>query len=89
MEDKGLLRIENWFKKLNGRFDEVKGEFQDLSRKMDNRHKALLLVCTNIRRDLDNLRRHLSPKLDRYDKYDARLTTLEIAIRDIERRVSQ
>ncbi len=97
MESKELRTFENWFKKLNQRFD-------DTNRKIENRHTALLNVCTNIRREmatvkdlasvhevLDVLRKEvgaLRKDLDGFrDKYEARLATIELAFSQLESRL--
>ena len=53
MESKGLRQIEGWFKKLNQRFD-------DTNRKIENRHMALLNVCTNIRKEVTTMQEVLN-----------------------------
>lgn len=78
MESKQYRQIDSWFKKLNTRFDET-------NRKIDNRHAALLVVCTNIRKDLDGLRKSL---VETKNKYEARMSTLELALQELERRLA-
>lgn len=92
MESRGLRQIEGWFKKLNQRFD-------DTNRKIENRHMALLNVCTNIRKDMATMQEVLGAlrkevgilrrDLDGFrDKYEARLSALELAVSALDRRLS-
>ncbi len=92
METKQLKQIESWFKKLNE-------HLVDTNRKLDNRFTALLQVCTNTRNDMESVKRDLSVirkeladiRLDfkgSSDKQEARITAVELAVRELERRLS-
>lgn len=78
MEAKQFRQIEGWFKKMNQRFD-------DTNRRIENRYTALLAACTNIRKDLEHVRNDLK---ESRDKYEARITTIELAVQELENRLS-
>ncbi len=95
MEERQFSQIEKWFGQLNRKIEE---EISRLDEKIENRFAALLTVCTNIRNDLEKLKKDveaikkdvefLKESHEKYDRYDARITVLELALKEIERRLT-
>ena len=48
-----FAKIEGWFQRLNQRFDETQLQ-------IENRYTALLNVCNNIRKEIENLKHDFS-----------------------------
>lgn len=86
--------MQKWFEKLNEKVELIH-ETSATKQQLENRFTALLTVCTNIRKDIDTVRKDLESVRkdlrvsgDKYDKYEARISTLELAVRELDRRFS-
>ncbi len=97
MEKSHLKQIERWFKQQN---KEMKNGFEEAERKSQNRDIAILNACVHLRKDTDSLKRDmkivkkglesLREELDERDKeHSARVTVLELAYQELERRINQ
>lgn len=79
--------MQKWFEKLDEKIELIR-ETAATRQQLENRFTALLTVCTNIRKDIDTIRKDLKSSGDKSDKYEARISTLELAIQELERRFS-
>jgi len=95
MDSKQFSQIESWFVLL---IQKIEGVEQRLDLKIENRFQALMTVCSNIRKEVEILKADLSEvKKDlhafkeiqgKFDEYDARIKVLELALKELERRLS-
>ena len=81
MEERQFQQLGQWFSQLNQRIDSM-----DL--KIENRFTALVTVCTNIRKDIEEVRSEIRHVKEANDRYDARISVIELALKELERRMS-
>ena len=81
MEERQFQQLGQWFSQLNQRIDPM-----DL--KIENRFTALVTVCTNIRKDIEEVRSEIRHVKEANDRYDARISVIELALKELERRMS-
>ncbi|MBI2339073.1 MAG: hypothetical protein HYU99_01740 [Deltaproteobacteria bacterium] len=85
MEEKQFSQIERWFLQLNRQIEDSTAR---LDLKIENRFNALFTVCTNIRKDIEGLKAELKLLHETRDKFEARISVLELALKELERRLS-
>ncbi|MBI2339551.1 MAG: hypothetical protein HYU99_04160 [Deltaproteobacteria bacterium] len=98
MEEKHIKQFEGWFKKMNDRFDDANRKIENrftalltvctnIRKDMDKMHKSIDVLHQGI----DQLRkdiRHIKTSHEKYDRYEARIATLELAVHELERRLA-
>jgi len=97
MEKEDFAVFESWFLQLNRKLD---SQFEKVDQRSENRYIALLQVCTNTKKDQESMRKDMEvirkeiPDLRQGlivsgNQYDARITTLELALSALRSKISQ
>lgn len=102
MEEKQLVQIEKWFIQLNQNIDgveqrldqKIENRFTALLTVCTNTRNDLGKLRDDfeqVKKDVELIRldvQFLRESQEKYDKYDARITVLELALKEIERRLT-